>query len=355
MITMNNLKAPPARRVNRKIPEFQIGETFFNLSSDLLCIVDRSVRFARVNPAWMRILGWAPEDLVSHPVADIVHPEDSKTINAMEAGLVESTSALSFENRCRCKDGSYRWLSWNSIPLGNKGYLFAVVHDINTRKKTELKLRMSDVALRESLRDKDILLKEVHHRVKNNFQIITSLISLQSGKIKNREAFKQFTELSNRIRAMSLIHEKLYRSNDLSRIDLGDYISTIVSELYSSYVNFERTIQFDIRTEPVDLGIEQSIPCGLVINEILTNAFKYAFPDGFAGPRIVTIILRNLKGKHVELQFSDNGVGLPADLVISRTDSLGLSLVPLLTAQMGGTLELDRTAGTTYTIRFVKK
>ena len=207
--------------------------------------------------------------------------------------------------------------------------------------------------LRKSLREKEILLKEIHHRVKNNMQVISSLLSLQSKHIKDEEALKVFKENQDRVRTMALIHEKLYGSKDLSRIDFSSYMRDLAYRLYHSYGINPEEITLDVRVDDVPLGVDMAIPCGLIVNELISNSLKYAFPPKWKGNGKIGISLQQNMENEIELIVSDNGIGLPEDLDIRGTQSFGLFLVVILAEdQLGGKLKFERNGGTKFHITF---
>jgi two-component sensor histidine kinase len=203
--------------------------------------------------------------------------------------------------------------------------------------------------LRTSLREKDVLLTEIHHRVKNNLQVISSLLSLQSRALTSPEAVSVFTESQNRVRSMALVHEKLYQSPDLARIDFAAYLRELASHLFRVYARAAE-VQLRIRAGGVLLSIERAVPCGLIASELLSNALKYAFPGGAAGA--ITIDLSGTDGDAARLEIRDDGVGLPAGVDLGRPASLGLRIVKTLTAQLGGTITHSHREGATFTLVF---
>jgi two-component sensor histidine kinase len=204
--------------------------------------------------------------------------------------------------------------------------------------------------INESLKEKEMLLREIHHRVKNNMQIISSLLRLQSRDITDKKYNDMFTDSQNRIASMSLIHEKLYQSKGLARIDFNDYIRDLVNGLFQSYgVNGRIALSLDVRD--ISLGIDSAIPCGLIINELVTNSLKHAFPEGRKGE--IRILLNPTGENMIELVVSDNGVSIPEDVDIKKTESLGLHLVTILVEnQLHGEINLDRSKGTEFLIKF---
>lgn len=201
----------------------------------------------------------------------------------------------------------------------------------------------------EALGEKEMLLKEIHHRVKNNLMIISSLLDLQSCYIKDKESQGVFKESQNRAKSMAMIHERLYQSTDLKNIGFNEYITTLANDLYRTYVKDPGSVDLILEIEDVKLDINVAIPLGLILNELITNSMKYAFPEGKKGK--ITIVFHK-KGDEFLLKVSDNGVGFPEDLDYKNTDSLGMQIVTNLTRQIDGELELDRTEGTTFKITF---
>ena len=204
--------------------------------------------------------------------------------------------------------------------------------------------------LNKSLKEKEALLREIHHRVKNNMQIISSMLRLQSRYVKDKKDIEIFKDCINRIRSMANIHEKLYKTEDFAYIDFKLYIKEIAGDLFRSYIVNRNLISLNINVEDIFLGIDTAIPCGLIINELISNSLKHAFPVGKNGE--IKTILRYSNGNKLELIVSDNGIGFPKDIDINETDTMGLGLVGTLTKQLRGKLEIDRSMGTTFRIEF---
>ena len=217
--------------------------------------------------------------------------------------------------------------------------------DITERKQAQEQIQAS-------LEEKELLLKEIHHRVKNNLQIISSLLNLQSAYLKEPQSIEQFKESQFRVRAMALVHEKLYQSKNLARIDFGSYTRDLTTNLLRVYRNNSNTVSLDVIADDIALDIDTAIPMGLIINELITNSLKFAFPAGQRGK--ISIELRRDDGHQVTLLFRDNGMGLEKDLDFRNTESLGLQLVNALTKQLDGTIELDTKGGTAFKITFAE-
>jgi two-component sensor histidine kinase/ligand-binding sensor domain-containing protein len=222
---------------------------------------------------------------------------------------------------------------------------------INERLKKEITERKeAEERIKASLKEKEVMLQEIHHRVKNNLQVISSLLKLQSRYIKDEKILEIFKESQTRIRSMALIHNKLYQSKDMARIDFADYIHSLSTDLFRSYRVSSSLIRMKINTEDVFLDINSAIPCGLIISELISNALKHAFPNGRKGE--LTIDFSQEKDKKFKLVVADNGVGFPEDLDFRNTESLGMRLICILTEQLQGTVELDKKNGTKFEIKF---
>lgn len=240
-------------------------------------------------------------------------------------------------------------------------YISGMAMDITERKKAEN-------AIKKSLDEKEVLIREIHHRVKNNMQIISSLLSLQSRYIDDKKTFELFRDSQNRVKSMALIHEKLYQSDNLAEIDFKEYIKNLTTDLIRSYGVTPGSISLSINVNNVSLGVNTAIPCGLIINELLTNSIKHAFrivespelPNGiFMGSDgrngKINIELHQTNEDNYRLIFSDNGIGLPENFEFKNIKSLGLRLVNSLTEQLDGKIDLEQVNGTKFIITFMKK
>ncbi len=205
--------------------------------------------------------------------------------------------------------------------------------------------------IRQSLKEKEVLLKEIHHRVKNNLQVISSLLYLQSRNVKDKETLGILQDSQSRVRSMALVHERLYQSSDLARVDFAEYIRNLANYLFRSYGVNMNLIQLKIKVGEVLLGVDTAVPCGLILNELVSNSLKHAFPDDRQGE--IYIELRADDGQ-LTLMVSDNGVGFPEGSGFRNTETLGLQLVNMLVDQLEGTIELDRRGGTTFKITFAR-
>jgi two-component sensor histidine kinase/ActR/RegA family two-component response regulator len=218
-----------------------------------------------------------------------------------------------------------------------------LIADNAMRQRTEQQLQVL-------LKEKEVLLKEMHHRVKNNLQIIASLLRLQADAVNDPHVQKIFKDSQHRINTMVLIHETLYQAGDVAHIEFAAYIRSLVTQLLEASGSRAERIALHIEAEAVSLELTTAIPCGLLLNELVTNCLKHAFPYEQAGE--IRVALQRGEDRHVRLRVSDTGVGFPAGLDFRATDSLGLQLVCLLTEQLQGTLTLDRRSGTHWTLTF---
>jgi len=233
-----------------------------------------------------------------------------------------------------------------------------VVRIFVNQASVALQRRQAEEQIKASLAEKEVLLKEIHHRVKNNLQIISSLFNLQSDHVESEQSLKTLRASQSRIRSMALIHEKLYQSEDLARVDFAEYTRDLANHLFRMYEAGAYGISLEINIDNVLLNIDKAIPCGLIINELVSNSLKYAFPTGGIRNKHsehrgkISIDLHRNNNSKFTLVVSDNGIGFPADLNFRETESLGLQLVETLTDQLEGYVELDRESGTTFRITF---
>jgi len=212
--------------------------------------------------------------------------------------------------------------------------------------------RQAQERLQASLQEKEVLLKEIHHRVKNNLQVISSLLDMQSLSIQSPEAGEALEDSQHRVRTMAFVHERLYQSEDLASVDVREYLESLAGYLLAAYERSTDRIHLNLQIEDVCLDLDTAIASGLIVNELVSNALKHAFPATREGDGEIGLKLASLDDGRFELQVRDNGVGFPPDLDPVGTQSLGLRLVNMLTQQLQGTLNLSRDVGTAFTITF---
>jgi len=354
-------------------------ETLLNAPTDIFALLDRDGTILNINESGARQEGGTVEEITGRNVYDLLPPSLAGKRREIIKGVFTAGKPAHFED-----EYAGRYFYNNIFPVFGaeqkaveRVVLFA--SDITDRKKAELQLQRYNVDLeegiaertaslhrtaellqdevlqhevaekkiQESLDEKSVLLKEVHHRVKNNLQIIASMLNLQARYITDEKTLQAIKDSQNRVRAMALVHEKLYRSADISKIDLDEYIRFLGNSLFQYYGMKGRGIVFTTGIKDITLDINAAIPVGLIINELISNSLKYAFPDGRKGEISITI---TREGRVLSFLFKDNGIGIPADFDWRNAESLGLRLVNSLVDQLDGTIELDRTAGTAFTI-----
>ncbi|PCC70431.1 PAS domain S-box-containing protein [Nannocystis exedens] len=302
-----------------------------------------------VSPQIEALLGFSQEEWSTNPVLWFrqLHPGDRDLWNAEFARGCATDGQFRADCRFLARDGRVVWVHGEARLVnderGRPLFLQGVAFDISEIKRAE-------EAVRASLREKELLLKELHHRVKNNLQITASLLRLQSDKVDDEAARQLLKESRDRIRSMSLVHEMLYRSKDFARVDFADYTRSLVAQLFQSYGGSACHIAVKTELDSIEVGIDVAVPCGLIINELVSNSLKYAFRDRDCGE--IHVRLRALSGSRAELMIRDDGVGMAAEGRIQGAQTLGLTLVRTLVAQLEGTLGLLVQDGTETTITF---
>jgi len=320
-------------------------ENLFGYANAPIIVWDPEFKIARFNHAFEHLTGHMAEEVIGKNL-QILFPDSSR-----EESLVQINSTLggeyweSVEIPILRKDGDTRLALWNSanIYAADGETLIATIaqgQDITVRKRQTTELIRSD-------REKGLLLKEIHHRVKNNLQIIASLLKLSTKYSGDERVEEIFRESQDRIRAMAAVHSMLYKSESFSEINFGEYIRETARQLFRSYNTNPEAISLLINAEDVILSIDTAIPCGLMINELISNALKHALPDGRRGEIRIEM---NQDDNGVRIIFEDNGVGFPEGMDFRNTETLGLQLVNMLVAQLDGAIEMVRNGGTRYVI-----
>jgi len=280
-----------------------------------------------------------------------VHPDDIESVkveaNAYLEGLIPK---YEIEHRMLHKDGTHLWFLARGVAISDQNSSHSV--DIIAGSNTDITARkIAENQLKSSLKEKEVLLKEIHHRVKNNLQVISSLLRLQAGYIKDEEALDIFKDSQNRVRAMAMIHENLYQSTDLARIEFSDYISNLTNNLIRCY-SVNRNINIKLNIDRVLLRIDTAIPCGLIINELVSNSLKHAFHENQTGE--ISIEFLDLSQGKYSLSVSDNGIGFQEDIELPKKHSLGLQLVWNLVEQLEGSIAYQAKSGTEFNITFIQ-
>jgi PAS domain S-box-containing protein len=312
--------------------------------------------FTYWSPELRECLGLLPTELAGPAnFRQIIHPEDRESVEAAIQRAVDPAGdgRHSMQHRVVSRDGCVKWLDTRSKTFfaGEPGARYArrtigAMVDITARMEAQ-------EALRVSVREKETLLREVHHRVKNNLQIISSVLHFQAKKVKNPDDLVVFNEGRNRLRAMILVHERLYKSPGLARIDFGTYIQALVNDLQRSYAAaVGGRISVHVDAAPIALPIESALPCGMIVCELLTNSIKYAFPDKRRGE--ISVALATAE-ERVTLKVSDDGIGLPEDFDPARATTFGWQLIRNLAAQLGAELTATGGPGAQVALHFRKE
>lgn len=329
----------------------EISETVSDYAYSFFVLPGGEKKLEWCNRDIREITGYSLEEYgVKNGLAGIVYPDDAHLIEERTRKLNLGIPTVS-EFRIIKKDRSIRWMrtydrSVLDEATGKVMRIFGAAKDITEKKEASEKIR-------ESLREKEMLLKEVHHRVKNNMQVISSLINLQSTYVEDSYTRDILRDSQNRIKSMALIHEKLYQSDSMSNIDFSDYIKNLAFYLFQSYNVNRSNISLQMEIEDIGIGIYNALPCGLLLNEILTNSLKYAFPGKERGTIKIVITRDNDTGLYV-MDVSDDGAGLPDRIDFYNPRTLGMDLISTLTSQINGKVELKTAPGkgTRYTIKF---
>jgi PAS domain S-box-containing protein len=321
-----------------------------------MAALDEDLHEFYVSPQIEALLGFSQEEWLSNPFLWFrqLHPDDRDRCHLEFARGCRTGGPFRAEFRALTRAGDVVWVRGEARVVrderGNPLFIQGIAYDITESKRAEEAVRASTDQIEASLREKEVLLEEIHHRVKNNLQVISSLLRLQSANVRDAETLEMFKESGNRIRSMALVHEKLYQSADLSRLDFTDYVRSLTDLLVRSYQADSTRVTLHTTVEDVHLGIDAAVPLGLIINELVSNCLKYAYPPGRHGE--VRVTLGPEDGHQYALSVADDGVGVPASFDPRTTETLGMQLVCALTDQLGGAIELVRTTGTEFRIRF---
>ena len=343
-------------------------------SPSTVVITDINGKIEYVNPKFTDITGYTGEEAIGRNPHFLKSGKHTQEFYKELWDTITSGNEWHREVCNRKKNGELYWESISISPIKNHEGVITdfvkVAEDITERKRVEQERLHFEEQIMKSLKEKEVLLKEVHHRVKNNLQVISSLLNLQSKHIKDKKALNVFRESQNRVKSMALAHEELYQSKDMARIDFKEYVRNLINYLFRSYGVNSDIIMARIKIKDIFLDVDMAIPCGLIINELVSNSLKHAFPAAYAacaaekpGGNVyeepgraegeISINFYSDNNKHA-LIVSDNGVSFPEDIDFRKTKSLGLQLVSTLTHQLGGVIRLDESRGTEFTITFEK-
>ncbi|TVR28279.1 MAG: PAS domain S-box protein [Balneolaceae bacterium] len=310
-----------------------------------IALLDEHKEIQMANQGFEEIFGYNIQDIKGLEIDSVIAPDD-KVEEAKS--LSASTEPFEFSSVRRKSDGSLVDVIIYGVPVvvdDKTIAIYGIYVDITDRNRVEKQVR-------NSLREKEVLLSEIHHRVKNNLAVITGLLELQSHKLENEIASKALKDSQMRIHSMALIHEKLYQNETLSKISFDNYIRDLIEVIKRSHNTHVRPVEIQIDAEEIEFTITQAIPCGLLLNEILTNSFKHAFPGSFKGNPIIQITLKQLNEEEVNLVITDNGIGLPDNFENLGKRSLGLTLIKTLNKQLNAKMMISENNGTSFNFTF---
>lgn len=308
--------------------------------ADVFFEMDENLKYTYWNKASENLTGISADEALGKSLYDLFPDINRLKADEMYKEVLRTQQPKTFENEYLLKGKNFIF-EISTYP--SKRGLSVFVKDITERKQTEHQLK-------KAFREKDVMLNEIHHRVKNNFQIILSLLRIQFRSIKDEKICEILKISQNRIKSMALIHDSLHRSKDLSKINFSNYVRNMTTHLFSIYNDGAKHVGLDLKAGEIYIDINRALPCGLIINELVSNSLKHAFPQEKKGK--VSIKIDEDIGKQFTLIVSDNGVGFPQGMDIQNTDTLGMQLVRELVKQLEGTIELDRNDGTTFKITF---
>ena len=317
-------------------------------TTDAVYVKDLDGRYQLFNKAAARFTGRSEAEVLGKDDTALFAPDEVAAIRERERGAMQGAAPGSYEETVSLPGGPPMtfWTTVGPIvdPAGRTVALFGVSRDITARKAGEKRLQ----AL---LHEKEALLREVHHRVKNNLQVVTSMLRLESARSQHPDTRTVLGEMQGRVRSMALLHEAIHRSGTFAAVDLGSYLQRVATEAFRALACSPGTVRLRLELTPVPVVMDQAMPCGLLVNELLANALEHGFPDGQSGEVLIELQPAAEDG-HWELRVSDTGVGLPANFDVRRSDSLGLQLVADLAKQLGGTLAIGPTPAAAFTVTF---
>jgi PAS domain S-box-containing protein len=336
------------RKIKDALSESELSyRNLFNTIEDAIYIQDETGAFLDVNNGAIKMYGYQKEEFVGQGPEFLSAP-DKNEFELVKQKLADALQGIpqQFEFWGKKKDGTI-FLKDVKIYKGSyfgKDVIIAHAQDITKRKKEEKKMQAT-------LAEKNALLREVHHRVKNNLQAMIYLIEMQIDKLDDEKMQIFLRELQEQARTMSLVYEQLYQSDYLAQVDMNEYLNNLTSNVIQVF-GLGKDISFNVNANDVLLDVETAMPCGLIVNELLTNSLKYAFTDGLKKTPIINVLLKN-ENNVITILVSDNGIGLPANLDWENTDSLGLKLVNFwVKYQLAGSIKVDLENGTNYIISF---
>jgi PAS domain S-box-containing protein len=328
-----------------------------------MLMVDRGGLIVMVNAQIERLFGYLRQELIGQPVEMLVPLRFRPTHAGFRSGFLHEPETRPMgagrDLYGLRKDGSEIRIEigLNPLRMPDGDFVLGSVADVTDRLRAEeereqllVRLKSLNAELTRSLNEREVLLQEVHHRVKNNLQVVSSLINMQVRKLKSETGRDALEECQTRVQAIALIHEQLYQSKDYARVPFSQYVRSLASMVFDTVGISQAVVRLELRIEDVSLAVDRAIPCGLILNELITNALKHGFPEGRIG--YVRVELRRQSDGQLLLGVEDDGVGLAERVDVERSTSLGLQLVRTLTEQLDGQLEVERAPTTAFRLTF---
>jgi PAS domain S-box-containing protein len=306
------------------------------------------------NSRWLEFTGRTMAQELGNGWAEGVHAEDfQRCMDTYMTAFVERR-AFRMEYRLRRADGAYRWLLDHGVPNFDAsgeflGFIGSCV-DITEMRDASEHIHRLNQELTRRVREREVLLREIHHRVKNSLQLVSSIFTLH-GRLLEGPALAAMQDAQSRVQSIALVHERLHESDSLAEIDLAQYLRELAGSVVQAMGPRDR-VQLEVVVEPIRLPLDQAMPCGLVVSELVTNALRHAFADGRAGR--IRVVARMLERDRVEIAVQDDGVGMPPEIDLDRPTSLGLDLVATLTRQLDASLSLDLGPGSLFRFAFAR-
>ncbi len=346
-----NLEQRVDERTAEVKAEKDFAERLIETAQAIVLVLDTAGRIVRFNPYMEAISHYLLNEVRGKDWFDTFVPAyDRERIRKIFHRAVNDVASEGVINSIVTKDGQEKIIEWYSKTLKDQAQevigVLAIGHDVTQRLAIEEKIRTS-------LEEKELLLQEIHHRVKNNMQVISSLIGIQRSQMQDAidpAILGAFVETENRIKSMALVHEGLYRSSNFAHVAFTDYIQQLAADLFHAYLESPDSVAFEAQLENIDININQAIPCGLIVHELLSNALKYAFPRGRKGK--IVIKLRAIGDKIYQLSVCDDGIGLPQRFSIADAKTTGMLIVTALVRQLGADMTVAQDDGTCFEIRF---
>jgi PAS domain S-box-containing protein len=332
---------------DRKVREREARyRTIVESSPDAILLTDTDGKLMECNPQAAELFGVAtPAGMIGRCLFDLLLPDDRDRARAAHRSVAPNGSRQWADYEFLREDGGRFPGEMSARPAFDTTHppqgVIVIVRDITQRRRTE-------GTLRDALNRKDILLKEVNHRVHNHLSMLSRLLNLQARDIEDARAADLLRESRNRLKSIELMHSQILQSADLSAISMREYIRRLAALLYRSYGTHASTVSLTVDVDHICIGPDKALPCGIIINELLTNALRHAFPGKRKGE--VNVRLHPNRGGTIQLEVRDNGIGIPNRAMLDRADTFGMTIIRLLTEQLHGTISVDRHEGTIFTV-----